>query len=166
MLQVFKNNCLNPDSDPDPRLIRLKVCTGPDPIGLKNRFWPSLKALIHENTRENMFYHSPLYQCSRQNDALAAEPVFTGPPPMDALYYRSGISIYVHCTATFQPQTYHNIDCVLGPLCYIRACSIWIAWQRSSPMKGALRLRGANSVSKFHHHNINGGAVDDTWRHR
>jgi hypothetical protein len=27
-------------------------------------------------------------------------------------------------------------------------------------------LREANSVSKFHHHNINGGAVDDTWRHR
>jgi hypothetical protein len=33
-------------------------------------------------------------------------------------------------------------------------------------MKGELRLRGANSVSKFHHHNINGGAVDDTCRHR
>jgi hypothetical protein len=48
----------------------------------------------------------------------------------------------------------------------VRACSIWIAWQRSSPMKGELRLRGANSVSKFHHHNINGGAVDDTCRHR
>jgi hypothetical protein len=60
----------------------------------------------------------------------------------------------------------HTIDCALGPLCYIRACSIWIAWQRSSPMKGEPRLNGANSVSKFHHHNINGGAVDDTWRHR
>jgi hypothetical protein len=29
-------------------------------------------------------------------------------------------------------------------------------------MKGELRLRGASSISKFHHHNINGGAVDDT----
>jgi hypothetical protein len=64
------------------------------------------------------------------------------------------------------PQTSHNIDCALGPLCYIKACSIWIAWQRSSPMKGELRWRGANSISKFHHHNINGGAVDDTWRRR
>jgi hypothetical protein len=64
------------------------------------------------------------------------------------------------------PQTSHNIDCVLSSLCYIRPCSIWIAWQRSSPMKGELRLRGPNSISKFHHHNINGGAVDDTWRHR
>jgi hypothetical protein len=64
------------------------------------------------------------------------------------------------------PQTSYNIDCVLGSLCYIRPCSIWIAWQRSSPMKGELRWRGARSISKFHHHNINGGAVDDTWRHR
>jgi hypothetical protein len=29
-------------------------------------------------------------------------------------------------------------------------------------MKGELRLRVANSISKFHHQNINGGAVDDT----
>jgi hypothetical protein len=29
-------------------------------------------------------------------------------------------------------------------------------------MKGELRWRGANSISKFHHHNINGGAVDNT----
>jgi hypothetical protein len=29
-------------------------------------------------------------------------------------------------------------------------------------MKGELRLRGAKSFSKFHHHNINGGAVDNT----
>jgi hypothetical protein len=60
----------------------------------------------------------------------------------------------------------HNIDCALGPLCYIRPCSIWIAWQRSSPMKGELRWRGPNSISNFDHHNINGGAADDTWRHR
>jgi hypothetical protein len=45
-------------------------------------------------------------------------------------------------------------------------CSVWIAWQRSPPMKGELRWRGANSISKFDHHNINGGAVDNTWRHR
>jgi hypothetical protein len=63
-------------------------------------------------------------------------------------------------------QTSYNIDCVLGSLCYIRPCSIWIAWQRSSLMKGELRWRGPSSISKFHHHNINGGAVDDTWRHR
>jgi hypothetical protein len=30
---------------------------------------------------------------------------------------------------------------------------------RSPPMKGELRWRGANSISKFDHHNINGGAV-------
>jgi hypothetical protein len=70
------------------------------------------------------------------------------------------------CRIGYYTQTSHNIDCALGPLCYIRACSIWITWQRSSPMKGELRLRGANSISKFHHHNINGGTVDDTWRHR
>jgi hypothetical protein len=64
------------------------------------------------------------------------------------------------------PQISHNIDCVLGSLCYIRPCTIWIAWQRSSPMKGELRWRGQNSISKFDHHNIHGGAVDDTWRHR
>jgi hypothetical protein len=63
-------------------------------------------------------------------------------------------------------QTSYNIDCVLGSLCYTRPCSIWIAWKRSSPMKGELRWRGPSSISKFHHHNINGGAVDDTWRHR
>jgi hypothetical protein len=63
-------------------------------------------------------------------------------------------------------QTSHNIDCVFGSLCYTRPCSIWIAWQRSSPMKGELRWRGPTGISKFHHHNINGGAVDDTWRHR
>jgi hypothetical protein len=27
---------------------------------------------------------------------------------------------------------------------------------------GELRWRGANSISKFDHHNINGGAVDNT----
>jgi hypothetical protein len=32
-------------------------------------------------------------------------------------------------------QTSYNIDCALGPLCYIRACSIWIAWQRSFPRR-------------------------------
>jgi hypothetical protein len=63
-------------------------------------------------------------------------------------------------------QTSHNIDCVLGSLCYIKPCSIGIAWQRSSPMKGEMRWRGPNSISKVHLHNINAGAVDDTWRHR
>jgi hypothetical protein len=28
-------------------------------------------------------------------------------------------------------------------------------------MKGELRWRGANSISKFDHHNINGGTVDN-----
>jgi hypothetical protein len=63
-------------------------------------------------------------------------------------------------------KTSYNIDCVLGSLCYIRPCSIWIAWQRRSPMKKELRWRGPSSISKFHHHNINGGAVDDIWHHR
>jgi hypothetical protein len=35
-----------------------------------------------------------------------------------------------------------------------------------SNMKGELRWRGANSISKFDHHDINGGDVDNTWRHR
>jgi hypothetical protein len=65
-----------------------------------------------------------------------------------------------------EQQTSHNIDCALGPLCYKRACSIWIAWQCSPPMKGELRWRGANRISKFEHHKINGGAVSNTWRHR
>jgi hypothetical protein len=30
------------------------------------------------------------------------------------------------------------------------------------PLKRELRWRGANRISKFGHHNINGGAVDDT----
>jgi hypothetical protein len=50
------------------------------------------------------------------------------------------------------------LSAIYGP------CSVWIAWQ--PPMKGELRWRGANSISKFDHHNINGGAVDSTWRHR
>jgi hypothetical protein len=29
-------------------------------------------------------------------------------------------------------------------------------------VKGELRWWGPNSISKFDHHNINGGAVDDT----
>jgi hypothetical protein len=33
-------------------------------------------------------------------------------------------------------------------------------------MKGELRWMGANSISKFDHHNIYGGTVDDTWRHK
>jgi hypothetical protein len=28
--------------------------------------------------------------------------------------------------------------------------------------EGRAAVEGANSISKFHHHNINGGAVDDT----
>jgi hypothetical protein len=42
----------------------------------------------------------------------------------------------------------------------------WIGCQRCPPMKGELRGRGSKSVSKFHYHSINGGAVDNTWRHR
>jgi hypothetical protein len=60
------------------------------------------------------------------------------------------------------PQTSHNIDCVLGSLSAIYGpCSVWIGvWQRSSPVKGELAVgRGPNSISKFDHHNINGGAV-------
>jgi hypothetical protein len=52
------------------------------------------------------------------------------------------------------------LSAIFGP------CSVWIAWERSSPMKGELRWRGPNSISKFDHHNISGSAVDDTWRHR
>jgi hypothetical protein len=36
--------------------------------------------------------------------------------------------------------------------------------QRSLPMKGELRWKGTNSISKFDHHNINGGAVDNKIR--
>jgi hypothetical protein len=41
-------------------------------------------------------------------------------------------------------------------------CSVWIAWQRRPPMKGELWWRGVNSISKFDHHNIHGGAVANT----
>jgi hypothetical protein len=51
-------------------------------------------------------------------------------------------------------------------LLYMGPCSIWIVWQRSPPMKGELRWRGENSIFKVDHHNINGDAVDNTWRHR
>jgi hypothetical protein len=98
-------------------------------------------------------------------------PVLLEGPPIVIPSIPSVSCWYDHCCwydhwSYSHPQTSHNIDCALGSLCYIRACSIWIAWQRSSPMKGELGLRGLSSISKFHHHNINGGAVDDTWRHR
>jgi hypothetical protein len=80
-------------------------------------------------------------------------------------FFKSSCSL-TKLHSTVCPQTSHNIDCVLGSLCYIRPSSIWFAWQRSSPMKGELLWRGPNSNSKFDHHNINGGAVDDTCRHR
>jgi hypothetical protein len=73
-------------------------------------------------------------------------------------------------TFSFQPYSqYTQYKLRFGfSLLYLhtRPCSIWIAWQRSSPMKGELRWRGPNSISKFDHHYISGGAVDDTWRHR
>jgi hypothetical protein len=65
------------------------------------------------------------------------------------------------------PEISYNIDCGLDSLCYIRPCSIWIAWQHSSPMKG--ELRGGGQIVfffKFDRYNISGGTVDDTWRHR
>jgi hypothetical protein len=34
--------------------------------------------------------------------------------------------------------------------------------RHSSPMKGERRWRGPYSISKFDHHNISGGAVDNT----
>jgi hypothetical protein len=41
-------------------------------------------------------------------------------------------------------------------------------WMSALPSyrKEELRGRGSNSISNFHHHNINSGAVDNTWRHR
>jgi hypothetical protein len=67
-------------------------------------------------------------------------------------------------------RSYHRYLTILTAFWVLSAiygpCSIWIAWQRSSPMKGELRWRGPNSISKFDHHNINGGAVDYTWRQR
>jgi hypothetical protein len=44
-----------------------------------------------------------------------------------------------------------------------RLCPIWIGCQRCPPRKEELRGRGSNSISNFHHHNINGGAVDNAW---
>jgi hypothetical protein len=61
-----------------------------------------------------------------------------------------------------QPQKSHNIDCVLGSLCYIRTVFHLNCLTAQLYYKG----RAAVSISKFDHRNINGGVVDDTWRHR
>jgi hypothetical protein len=45
----------------------------------------------------------------------------------------------------------------LSAIC--RLWSVWFGWQRSPLTKTQLRWRGTNSISKFDHHNINGGAV-------
>jgi hypothetical protein len=37
---------------------------------------------------------------------------------------RDNYSKMKHLKGESTPQTSHNIDCALGPLCYIRACSI------------------------------------------
>jgi hypothetical protein len=47
------------------------------------------------------------------------------------------------------------VSTIIGNYSVLRICC-------SSPMKGELRWRGPNSISKFDHHNLNGGAVDDT----
>jgi hypothetical protein len=46
-----------------------------------------------------------------------------------------------------------------------RLSPIWIGCQRCPPRKEELRGRGPNSISNFYH-DINGGAVDNTLRHR
>jgi hypothetical protein len=49
------------------------------------------------------------------------------------------------------------LSAIYGP------CSVWIAWQRSPPMKGELWWRGANSFLNLT--TINDGAVDNTYRY-
>jgi hypothetical protein len=48
------------------------------------------------------------------------------------------------------------IDCFLGSLSAIYGTVFRLncSTARSSPMKGELRWRGPNSISKFYHHNI------------
>jgi hypothetical protein len=60
-------------------------------------------------------------------------------------------------------QISHNIDCVLGSLCYTYK-TVFHLNCLTEPLsyEGRAAVEGAKSISKFDQHNINGGAVDDT----
>jgi hypothetical protein len=55
-----------------------------------------------------------------------------------------------------------------GSLCYIRTVFRLNCLTAQLSYEGRAAVEGAkySSIYKFDHHNINGGAVDDTWRHR
>jgi hypothetical protein len=58
----------------------------------------------------------------------------------------------------------HNIDCFLGSFCYIRTV-FRLNCLTAQPLlyEGRAAVeRGANSISKFGHHNINGATVENT----
>jgi hypothetical protein len=78
------------------------------------------------------------------------------------------LGIHVPLASAALAETSHNIDCLLGSFCYIRAvirlnC---LTAQPSYKGRAAVGGGGGNSISKFDHHNINGGAVDIPWRLR
>jgi hypothetical protein len=65
-------------------------------------------------------------------------------------------------------QTSHNLDCFLGSFFYIRTvfrlnC---LTAQPSYEGRAAVERVQIGTISKFAHHYIKGGAVDNTWLHR
>jgi hypothetical protein len=62
------------------------------------------------------------------------------------------------------PQTSHIIDYFSGSSAtvYTDCVPFELVGSAAPPMKSKLRWRGTNSVSTFGHHNINGGAGDNT----
>jgi hypothetical protein len=75
-------------------------------------------------------------------------------------YSMQPIPMLTHCIQSIDVSQYRLLFGFF--LLYMASVEFELPRQRSPPMKGELRLRGVNSISKFHHHNINGCAVDNT----
>jgi hypothetical protein len=74
------------------------------------------------------------------------------------------MAISVHAGYTHRHLTIY-IDCFLGSFCYIRTVFRLICLTAQPSYEGRAAVHGgggANSISEFHHHSINGGAVDNT----
>jgi hypothetical protein len=91
------------------------------------------------------------------------------------LYYPVLSNFYLGNLTSFLFRYVHELsttdisqDCVLGSLCYIRTVFHLNCLTAQLSYEGRAAVEGAEYyfISKFDHHNINGGAVDATWRHR
>jgi hypothetical protein len=75
---------------------------------------------------------------------------------IERVAFSLSLSLWLRCIGTAQCRL------LLGSLCYIRPVFHLNCLTAHLSLKGELRLRGPNSISKFDHHTISGGAVDDT----